>query len=149
LSNFIYNISKQNLGSKAMDLRVSGDTFAVILVMTNTTCGSDHNSSTIGGFATLDEFVASGYTSGGITLTSQSLTQNNSQNRSEWLAANVTFTTLAAGARQAQAAVIYKSTGTFSTGIPFVYIDTGGFPFTGNGSNVTLQWNASGIVQIS
>lgn len=48
-----------------------------------------------------------------------------------------------------QALVIYRHTGVESTSELLAYIDTGtNLPFTPNGGDVTLQWNASGIFEI-
>lgn len=49
----------------------------------------------------------------------------------------------------AEALIIYLDTGTASTSRLVAYIDTGvtGLPVTPNGSDITVAWNASGIVQ--
>ena len=46
--------------------------------------------------------------------------------------------------------VIYKDTGTSSTSPLIAFFDTaaGGLPFTPNGGNLLIQWNASGIFSI-
>jgi len=50
---------------------------------------------------------------------------------------------------QSEAIIIYKHTGTDSTSNLIAYIDSGsGLPFTPNGSDLTITWNASGIFSI-
>lgn len=46
-----------------------------------------------------------------------------------------------------EAYIIYKDTGTASTSPLIAYFDTAaaGLPFTPNGGNLTIAWNASGI----
>lgn len=60
---------------------------------------------------------------------------------------NVTYT--AVSGNTVEAIVIYIDTGTASTSRLVAYIDTGvtGLPVTPNGGDITISWNASGIVQ--
>lgn len=61
---------------------------------------------------------------------------------------NVTFTALSGNT--VEALVIYIDTGVAGTSRLVAYIDTGvtGLPLTPNGGDVTITWNASGIVQL-
>jgi len=48
-----------------------------------------------------------------------------------------------------EALVLYHSTGSSATSPLVCYIDTGtGLPFTPNGGDVIIRWNASGIITI-
>lgn len=60
---------------------------------------------------------------------------------------NVTFT--AVSGDPCEAIIIYIDTGTPSTSRLVAYIDTGvtGLPVTPNGGDITISWNASGIIQ--
>lgn len=60
-------------------------------------------------------------------------------------AADITIT--AVSGTTVEALVIYNDTGTASTSNLIAYMDTGvtGLPFTPNGGDVTITWNASGI----
>lgn len=50
---------------------------------------------------------------------------------------------------QAEALVVYQHTGTEGTSRLIAYIDAGsGLPFTPNGGDLTVSWNASGIFAI-
>lgn len=50
---------------------------------------------------------------------------------------------------QAEALVVYQHTGTESTSRLIAYINAGsGLPFTPNGGDLTVSWNASGIFAI-
>lgn len=60
-------------------------------------------------------------------------------------AADITIT--AVTGTTVEALVIYNDTGSAATSNLIAYMDTGvtGLPFTPNGGDVTIQWNASGI----
>jgi hypothetical protein len=60
-------------------------------------------------------------------------------------AADTTFTALTGD--QAESLIIFKDTGTDTTSTLIAYWDTAtGLPLTPNGGDVTVQWNASGII---
>jgi len=56
---------------------------------------------------------------------------------------------LGAGTRQNQGALLYIFVTADADHINVAWIDTGGFPFDGTGSNTTIQWNALGILQLT
>lgn len=61
--------------------------------------------------------------------------------------ADVTFT--AVSGSPAEALIVFIDTGTASTSRLIAYIDTAtGLPVTPNGSDITVSWNASGIVKV-
>lgn len=68
---------------------------------------------------------------------------NNGNNRA--LDANDTTWTALSGSA-ANAVIIYKDTGVEATSQLLAYLD--GFTVTPNGDDVTLRWNASGILEI-
>ncbi len=61
--------------------------------------------------------------------------------------ADVTFT--AVSGSTAEAIVLFLDTGTPATSRLVAYLDTGvtGLPVTPNGGDITITWNASGIIQ--
>lgn len=145
--SFIYNEFKRALLRGEVDMQ-SND-MRVALVMTNTTADTEDDVNTIAGFTTLDEYDGTNYTSGGAALTGETVVEDPTNNRAYFDANDLTFTALGAGTRQAQAALLYKFQTSLGASLPVAFIDTGGFPFAGNGSNVTIQWNANGIVQLN
>jgi len=127
----------------ASDLRL-------ILVMTNTTSDTEEDAVTIGDFTTLDEYDGSGYTQNvGVALASVAITKDDANDRAFLDAADVVFSSLGAGARQSQAAIVLKWSATLAGSLPVAYIDQGGFPFNGTGSDVTIQWNTEGIIRLA
>ena len=80
-------------------------------------------------------------------LAGKTVTQDDTNNRAEFDANDVTWTGINAGT--AAACVVYKDTGNNATSPLIAYIDSGGFPVTTNGGDLTITWNSQGIVQIS
>lgn len=93
------------------------------------------------------ELSGTGYTAGGDALGSNTVAYDAANDRVEFDAADASWTAINAGIA-AQASVI-KHTGTATTSPMFANVDTGGFPVTTNGGDLTIQWNAEGIVHLT
>lgn len=93
-----------------------------------------------------NEVSGTGYTTGGATLASKTITYDSSNNRVVIDAADTSW----AGSTIANAryAVIYKSTGTPGTSPLIGYIDFG-VNRSSSLSTFTIQWNTSGIIRAS
>jgi hypothetical protein len=143
--SFVYTPAKNDLMTGALGFNTAD--MRVALVMTNTTADTDQDAATISAFTTLDEFNGSGYTTGGLALSGETVTQQDLNDRSIFTATNLTFSTLGAGTRQIQGAILYRFISAFGTSRPVAWIDTGGFPITANGGDIAIQWNAAGIIQ--
>lgn len=145
MANFAYTPAKAKIAKGEIDF--VNDDIRVLLVMTNTTADTEQDKEFIGDLTTLDEFDGANYARK--ALGSQAVNQDDPNNRAEFDAADVTWTALGAGTRQAQGAVLYKFV-TNDADSPLIgWIDTGGFPFTGNGADVVAIWNAEGILQVT
>lgn len=90
------------------------------------------------------ELSGTGYTRK--TLASKTLTYDATNDRVEWDAADVVWTGINAGTA-ARATAFDNSQGTDNSRRLWLNIDTGGFPITTNGGDLTIQWNAEGIAQ--
>jgi hypothetical protein len=143
--SFVYTPAKYALMTGALAFNSSD--MRVLLVMTNTTADTQEDVATFAAITTLDEFNGSGYVAGGGSLAAETVTEDDTLNLAKFLASNFTFATLGAGTRQIQAAVVYKFNGSIAASQPVAFIDTGGFPISANGGDITLQWNANGIIQ--
>jgi len=139
MANAIYLKYKEALLSAAanssLDQNTSTDGPFVALVDTGTyTFSSAHQFySSLSGIAGTDQRIASP------TVTNGTFDGN-----------DVTFTAVAAGA-SLEALVIYrKNSGANTTWRLVAFIDTGvtGLPVTPNGGDITVTWNASGILTL-
>ena len=91
-----------------------------------------------------NEVSGDGYTAGGATLASKTVTQDDTNDRGVFDAADVTWSDSTITAR---GAVLYKDTGTPSTSPVICYFDFGEDKISTDG-DFTIQWNAAGIQYI-
>ncbi len=145
MASFVYDNAKEQILLGALNF--STDDMRVALLMTNTTADTEKDKVTILGFTTVDDFDGTGYTAGGAALAGEAVVEDNANNRGEFSATNLTFSALGAGTRQIAGALLYKFVTDFNSSLPVAWIDSGGFPITANGGDITLQWNAEGILQ--
>jgi len=144
--SFAYTPFKERLLAGDVDMDEAANDVRVMLVMTNTTADTDQDAANIAAITTLDEYDGAAYVRK--ALANQVTNQDDPNNRGEFDADDITWTALGAGTRQAAGMVVYRHVdGTAANDLPIAYIDTGGFPFSGNGGNVTVTWNAEGIIQ--
>lgn len=145
MASNVKNIAKSRLMKADMDLDEAGDDMRLFLLMTNTTFDTDLDTDNTSGF-TLDEMDGTNYAR--VALANQAVSTDDANDRAEFDADDVAFTSLGNGTRQVQGAGIHE----------FITNDAGSFPlcwveFTATvnpgGSNFTIQWNAEGIFQIA
>ncbi len=144
MANFFYDNALLLLSNGGLDL--VNDDIRFLMAMTNTTADTEKDKLTISGFTTLDEADGAGYARK--TLSGQAATVDNANHRSEVDCDDVPWASIGAGTRQYQGIVAFKFVTNDSDSIPVAWIDSGGFPFNGNGSPVTAQINADGFAQI-
>ena len=144
MTSIVYTKAKTKLAKAELNLHT--DDIRVLLVMTNTTTDTEEDKEFMDDFTTLDEYGGANYVRKALV---ESVGEDLTNNRAEMDATDVTWTALGAGARQAQGVVIYKHVSAESDSIPIAYIDGGDFPFSGNGGDVTIVWNAEGIIQVT
>lgn len=147
MASFVFTNAKRALMAAEIDLHTGGDDIRALLVMTNTTADTEEDVATISAFTTLDEMDGSGYARQ--ALGSEVVAADNTNNRGEFDAGDVTFASVGAGTRQVAAILIYKHVTNDSDSIPLFYIDSGGFPFAAAGGNIQVAWNAEGVAQLT
>lgn len=142
--SFVYTGFKQRLLKGDVDLDTQD--IRVILCMTNTTADTLQDANVVNDVA-LDEYDGSGYTRA--TLTGEAVNQDDPNNRSEFDANDFTFgSAVGAGTRSAQGMVLYRHVdGTAANDQLIAWIDSGGFPFAGNGGAVNCTINVEGLLQ--
>lgn len=141
--SLVYTPAKKLIMQGAIDFREAGADIRVLLVMAQFV--QAQNAANLAAL-TLDEYNGSGYSRK--ALTTQAVTEDDTNHLAYFDADNVVWTGLGAGTRQAIAVIVYRYVdGTAANDYPIVYIDSG-FPVNGNGGNLTISWNASGILQL-
>lgn len=91
-----------------------------------------------------DELSGTGYARK--TLAGEATSLDNVNDRAEGDANDVTWTGIDAGT--AKAAIIFVQVTNDADSYLVCYIDTGGFPITTNGGDLSIQFNAEGVIQI-
>lgn len=135
---YIYNNFKEQVLNGEFDL--TDDTIKVILVTGHSPDIDAHDAydSTI----QADELSDSSYTTGGETLASKAVTQDNTNDRGKFDAADVTFSSLDAGTPSH--AIMYDDTHASDLLIAYWEVTT-----PSNGGDYTLQWHADGIILLT
>lgn len=130
MANAIYPLYKQALLDAAANVDINDGTVKVALVDTGTYT-----------YSAAHEFLSS---LTGVVGTAGTIA-NTTVTNGVFDGDDVVFTAVTGAT--VEALVIYIDTGTAGTSRLVAYLDTGvtGLPFTPNGGNVTITWNASGI----
>lgn len=144
MASFIYNKFKELTlkGGTSFPVDFDSDTIKVALATSSYTPDADahdyFNDIT-------NEVSGTGYTAGGATLASPTVTLDTTNDRVDFDAADTQWTSSTITARYA---VIYKSTGTASTSPLIALIDFGSDQISSNGT-FSIQWSASGILRLA
>lgn len=142
MAGLIYNSYKLKLIDNSTKIDFATDTIKVALVTSTYSPSADSHDF----FNDItNEVSGTGYTAGGATLASKTVTQDNTDDEAVFDAADVTWTTSSITAR---AAILYKSTGVASTSPLIAYIDFGSDRIS-DGGTFQITFNAEGIVNIN
>lgn len=152
MASFVYNKAAQEIADGTVDLL--NDTIKTMLVTSTYTPNRDDLVVDAGGANdALDaEISVSGYTggwggSGRKALTGKTLTTDNTNDRAEFDADNLTWSTLGTGATIAAMIVIKEGGANDTTSRLIAYLDVTDTPT--NGGDVTFTFDAEGIIQFS
>jgi malate/lactate dehydrogenase len=141
MANAIYNSFKKDVISGAIDLDT--DTLKVMLVTSAYVPNIDTHTKRSD---ITNEVSGTGYTAGGATLTTPTVSQDNTNDLAKFDADDITWSTSTITAR---GAVIYKSRGGASSADELVaYIDFGSDKVSSSGDFI-IQWSANGILRLS
>lgn len=139
-----------------MPLNLTGDTIGTLLGSDDTSytfsaTDGDYVGDIFDAGTTATEFSGSGYTRSDGNLANATINEDNSNNRAEFDADDVTFTGLDGDA--IQFALVAKQVGgdwgTAGDDPLVAYITSTDFPLTTNGGDVTISWDSTGIVHIT
>lgn len=138
----VFNICKAELLRGNLDLDSGGDDIRCLLAMTNTDLDTNPDSDTLSA-ATLDECDGANY--GRVTLTGESVTLDDANDRAFADANDPVFSGLGNGARQVQLPHFYKHVTNDSDSIPLTSNDFAGTINPG-GSDLTVEIAATGYL---
>ncbi|MDZ4250290.1 MAG: hypothetical protein U0990_09405 [Candidatus Nanopelagicales bacterium] len=141
MASFVFTEAKRALLAGELDLNAHD--IRVMLVGSATTADTEEDATTISGFTTLDEFTDASYARK--ALAAEAVAADNANNRGEFDADDVTWTALTGDT--AAAMLVFRHVTNDTDSVPIAYIDSGGFPQTPGGANLTIAWNAEGILQ--
>lgn len=152
MSDFHYTEAAKQIYDQTLDMLV--DTIKVGLSTSTHVPNRDNDFLDESG---ADDFVdgelsGTGYTSGfggsgRKTLGSKTIVVDKANDRAEFDAADVTWTAISAGT--AAQITLLKEITNDAASLTIANVDSGGFPIVTNGGDLTIQWNAEGIIQLS
>lgn len=145
MANFTFTPAKVELGKGTVNLN-GGDDIRVMILMTNTSAPTDEDAATISAITTLDKHDGAGYVNK--SLANEIMNTDLPNNRGEFDADNLTWTSLGAGTRAIQALLVFKFITSEALSLPLFYLDTPAPP-NSNGGDWTAGWSAEGIAQIT
>ncbi len=123
---------------------LTGDMRA-ILVMSNSDADTLVDAEFISAF-TLDEHDGANYAR--LALTAEAFAVDLANDRFEFDADDLVFPNLGIGTRQCIGLILYLHVTNDADSKPIQYINTGGFPFDGNGTNFEVTVNAEGLTHL-
>lgn len=136
MASFIYNELKKLALNGGLDL--DGQDIRVMLLMTNTTADTQNDGiDTINDFTTLDEFNGSGYVRK--ALANETVTKDDTNDRAAFSADNLTWSSLGAGTRSVNGALVHRHVTADTDSIPYAWIE---FNATPDGNDFVVKWNS-------
>tara|TARA_R110000824_G_scaffold225667_1_gene413348 strand:+ start:15834 stop:16295 length:462 start_codon:yes stop_codon:yes gene_type:complete len=153
MASVVYNKFKQSSADGVIDL--GDDDIYAALVMLNTTCDTENDGmENVDDFTTLDEMDGANYARKPLGGTVVNLDDAN--DRAEFDADNVTWSALGAGTRTVQGVLLYVDADddgaiggaddAANKVIAFIEFPSA---VTADGSDLTVAWNAEGILQLT
>lgn len=147
MASVIPNSALNRLLSGGIDLDT--DDIRARLCMTNTTCDTEIDAiNDLADYTTIDPADATGYAD--VALASEAVNTDDTNDRAEFDATDISFTGLSGDASRAyQGVLIYKYVdGTNANDLPVCFIDfTSDIPATA--TQVDVPWNSEGILQLA
>ena len=146
MASAFYNIAKARLGDGTIDW--DNDTINVALLMNNTSADTDIDADDVADIGTLDESDDTGSYSR-ISLSNATATANDTDDRGEYDADDISFTGLNGDAtRDYQGILVYKVVTDDTDSIPIAFID---FPsdVSSSATQVDVSFDSAGLFYFS
>jgi hypothetical protein len=138
MASLLYDYFKSSVMDAAINLTTA--TVYCLLVNGYTALSSHQFRSSV-----TSEVSTTNYTTGGVSITTLTVTTDTTNHWGQWGGANVAWSSVTL---TATGAVVYKSTGAASTDNLICYFDFGGAQTATNGT-FTVQWSTAGIIHLS
>ena len=145
--SFIFTNAKRALLAGELDLDAHDIRVALLSTNHSLLTPGQEDVLTISAITTLDEFNGANYVRK--VLAAKTVNAVNASDLANFKASDVVWTALGAGTRAIAGILLFRFVTADTDNVPIAFIDSGGFPFNGNGGDVTIQWNAAGILQAS
>ena len=145
MASGIYNLFKQYVLDNTTNGRIDWDTDTIKVALVTSSYTPDFDTHNFFDDVTNEVTGSTGYTAGGATMASPSITLDTANDRVD---VDFTDTSWTSSTITARGAVIYKSTGTASTSPLFAYLDFSTDQISSNGTFL-IQWNASGVLRLA
>lgn len=149
MANFVYNIAKKQLLDGDLDFNLPQDIRVLLLESATDENPDDTTVQAVLARAGTTELTSTGYARG--ALSGEGTTQDDANDRAEFDATDLTFSSVSQATSETVVAyVIYKHVTNDTDSIPIAFVDTAsGLPLTPNGSDITITWDAEGILQLA
>lgn len=141
--SFVYTEAKRALLAGELDLNAHD--IRAMLVLNTTTADTEEDVTTIAGFSSLAEVSDGSYAR--VSLTTEAVNSDNANNRAEFSSDTpISWPALTTGGT-VQAMILYRHVTNDADSVPIAFIDSGGFPFSLTGANLSVNQNAEGWLQ--
>jgi hypothetical protein len=145
MASFVYNIAKFQLLNGDIDFNAPDDIRVLLLEAATDENPDDVDVAAVLARAGTTELVT--YTRG--ALAAEATTQDDANDRAEFDANDIVFSSVVAQ-NAIVAYVVYKFITNDASSIPIMFVDDAtGLPLTPNGSDITITWDAQGILQLT
>lgn len=144
MASKIFNYAKQQFANGGIDW----DTHDIraILCMSNTTCDTANDAINTVDDLTLDECDGANYVRK--ALSNEAVNLDDTNDRAECDADDVTWTALGVGTRATQGVLLIKHVTNDTDSIPIAWIEFAS-NVTHDGTNFQIQWNSEGILNLT
>ena len=146
MADVIYNNFREQLMEAGFNFIEGEDTIKIILVTSGYT--PDQDAHDFYDDVTNELSTQYGYTSGGATLTTKTVTQDDTDDEGVFDADDVTWNA-SGGSITARGAILYKDSGLASTSPLIAYIDFGVDKTAATGYPFTIEWGSEGIINLT
>ena len=146
MASFVYTRAMRKIIRGEINFEEAGADIRVMLVDATSTAGTEEDTEFVSGFTTLGELAGTNYARQAIP--GQVTSDDDPNDRAIFDASDITWTALGADNAQAVAAVAFVQVTNDADSPVLFYIDDGGFPIQPNGGDISIEWNATGILTV-